>query len=101
VADDQTRRTIRRWLHELEAPDAQLTLDELSALCLLHIRENTLQARQAAEHTEGMVGAVDDLLARWTQQQGIPYAGSTEVRAALDAARDEHRKLAAARRSGS
>ena len=96
---EPTRRTIRRWLHELEAPDAELTLDELVALSLLHIRENTLQARQATEHTEGMVGAMDELLARWTAAQGIPYAGSTTVRAALDANRDTQRRLAAEARS--
>ena len=96
---DDTRRTIKRWLYHLEAPDAELTLDELAVLSLLHIRENTLQARQATEHTEGMVGAMDDLLARWTAGSGLPYAGSATVRAALDEQRDTQRRLAAQQRS--
>jgi hypothetical protein len=61
--------------------------------------EQTTQARQAAEHTEGMLGAVDELLGRWAAAQGIPYAGDGEVRAALDRQRDERRKLAEAERT--
>jgi len=78
------------------------------ALMLLNIREyarimmeQTTQARAAAEHTEGMVGAIDDLLGRWTAMQGIPYAGSATVRAALDEQRDTQRRLAEQSRSTS
>lgn len=57
------RRTVAGWAHSLEAPDAQLTLTEFMALCLLHIREHVKDARFATEHLEGMVGTLDAMLA--------------------------------------
>jgi hypothetical protein len=57
------RRTIAGWCHYLQAPDAELTLSEFMARCLLDLRENGLQARQAAEHVEGMLGTLDELMA--------------------------------------
>lgn len=94
----EQRRTVGEWVHHLEAPDAQLTLDEFNALTLLHIRENVLRGRLAAEHTEGMVGAIDQLAAGLAERSGLPYASSDTVREALDARRDERRRLAAAQR---
>lgn len=91
----EERRTVAGWFHHLDAPDARLTLDELQALTLLHIRENVLRERLAAEHTEGMLGAIDQLASGLAERSGIPYATSGEVRAALDARRDEQRRLAA------
>ena len=81
------RRTIKGWVHKLTEPDAELTLSELMARCLLDIRDNTLLGREAAEHTEGMLGAVDDWLARLAELNGLPYASDPESRAALHAAR--------------
>jgi len=81
------RRTIKGWVHRLTEPDAELTLSELMARCLLDIRDNTLLGREAAEHTEGMLGAVDDWLARLAELNGLPYASDSESRAALHAAR--------------
>lgn len=57
------RMTVKQWVHYLEAPDAQLTLSELMALCLLHIRENVKDARLGTEHLEGMIGTLDAMLA--------------------------------------
>ena len=57
------RRTIRGWVHYLEGPDVELTLSELMALCLLHIRENVMLGRLGTEHVEGMVGTLDAMLA--------------------------------------
>jgi hypothetical protein len=94
------RRTIPGWLHHLSAPGAELTLMEVMALMLVHIRDNGLLAREAAEHTEGMLGALDVLAATVAERSGLPYAANGEVRAALDAARDDQRRLAAAERSG-
>ena len=57
------RRTARGWAHHLDAPDAQLTLSEFMALCLLHIRENVKDARMGTEHLEGMIGSFDEMMA--------------------------------------
>lgn len=56
------RMTVKQWVHHLEAPDAQLTLSELMALCLLHLRENGKDARLGTQHLEGMVGTLDAFL---------------------------------------
>ena len=97
------RRTMRGWFEHLDDTKRELTESEFMALMLFNLREyarvtmeQTTQARAAAEHTEGMLGAIDELLGRWAAAQEIPYAGSGEVRAALDAQRDTQRKLAAA-----
>jgi hypothetical protein len=95
------RRTVAGWVHHLTAPDAQLSLTELMALMLIHMRDNMLMSREAAEHTEGMLGALDVLASVVAERSGLPYAASGDIRAALDAARDEHRKLAMAERNGS
>jgi hypothetical protein len=89
------RRTVAGWVHHLTAPDAQLTLDELNALSLLHIRDNALEMRRAAEHTEGMLGALDVFAEDLSRRMGLPYASSAGVRAALDQKRDEDRRQAA------
>ena len=94
----EERKTIAGWVHHLTAPDATLSLEELTALMLLHIRDNVLEMRKAAEHTEGMVGAIDQLAFGLAARSGIPYAASAEVRAALDRQRDEQRRLAAEER---
>ena len=83
---------MKQWVHHLTAPDAELTLSELMALCLLSIRDDTLLDREAAEHTEGMLGAIDVFAAGLAERSGLPYAGSAEVRAALDRARDRARR---------
>lgn len=82
------KRTVRQWVAYLEMPDQQLTLQEFMALSLLHIRENTRQAREATEHVEGMLGAIDQFASEVAQRSGIAYAASAEVRAALDKRRD-------------
>jgi hypothetical protein len=56
------RRTVNQWVHHLEAPDAQLTLSEFMALCLLHVRENVKDARLGTQHLEGMIGTLDEFL---------------------------------------
>ena len=71
------------------------------ALTLLEIRDYSLmtmkqtrEARAAAEHTEGMLGAIDQFASDLAARSGIPYAASATVREALDAQRDERRKKA-------
>jgi hypothetical protein len=57
------RRTVKGWAYYLETPDAELTLSELMALCLLHIRENVKDSRLGTQHLEGMLGTLDEMLA--------------------------------------
>lgn len=86
------KRTVRQWVAHLEMPDEPLTLQEFIALSLLHIRENTRQSREATEHVEGMLGALDLFAYNVAQRSGIDYAASAEVRAALDRQRIEDRR---------
>lgn len=64
------RRTVAGWAHYLETPDAELTIAEFMALCLLHIRENVKDARLGTEHLEGMLGTFDALMAATTPLYG-------------------------------
>jgi hypothetical protein len=91
MSGEPVRKTAAGWVHYLDGPDQPLTLSEFMALCLGHIRQNGLEARQAAEHTEGMLGAIDQFAADLAERSGLPYAASGEVRAALDARRDRQR----------
>jgi|SRR4051812_610373 hypothetical protein len=100
------RRTLRGWFEYLDDDRRQFSESELVAVMIMNLREyarvtmeQTTQARAAAEHSEGMLGAIDELLGRWAAAQGIPYAGDGEVRAALDRARDERRRLAESERA--
>jgi hypothetical protein len=58
------RRTVKQWVHDLEMPDAQLTLSELMALCLVHLRDNAVKTRLGNERIEGIAETIDDLLAK-------------------------------------
>lgn len=71
------RRTVRQWVRYLDDPDAELTLSELMALCLIHLRENGKDARLGTEHIEGMVGTLDAMLA----ETNPTYAALAERRA--------------------
>lgn len=76
------RKTVAQWVYSLEAPDAQLTLSEFMALCLLHIRENVKDAREGTQHLEGMVGTLDEFLAG----SSAPYRAVADRRAAPSSA---------------
>lgn len=80
-------RTIKGWTHYLQEEDKQLTLTEYMALCLLHIRENGLEAREAIQHLEGMAGAQDVFLRAVADQMALPYPDSATERGALHAQR--------------
>jgi hypothetical protein len=88
---------MRGWFEYLDDQKREMTESEFMALMLFNIREyarvtmdQTIQARQASEHVEGMLGAIDEMLYRSDPN----YAASGTVRAALDAARDTQRRLA-------
>lgn len=85
-----------------KAADGNLSQSDAMLLCLLDIRNFTLtQARQghetmqATQHTEGMLGAMDQLAAAVAERSGIPYAASGAVREALDVERDRRRAMTA------
>lgn len=99
------KRTMRGWIEYLDDPKREIDLSEFMAQMLMNARaytqlmmEDTHQAREAAEHTEGMLGALDLFAAELAARNGLPYASSGKLRAALDSQRDEQRKLAAAGR---
>lgn len=88
-----------------KSADGKLSQSDAMLLCLLDIRNFTLtqaqqghETMQAAQHTEGMLGAIDQFAAGVAERSGIPYASSGAVREALDAQRDERRRIAAGHR---
>lgn len=96
------RRTLLGWFEYLDDPKRELTESEFMALMLFNTREYTRltmemtkTTKDAAEHTEGMLGAIDQFAENLAARSGIPYASSGDVRAALDARRDKQRRLAA------
>lgn len=99
------RRTLREWFAYLDSSERELTVTEFMALMLFNQREYqrmqlemVANLKNAVEHTEAMLGALDVLAERIAAMNGLPYAASREIRGAMDAARDEHRRLAAAAR---
>lgn len=88
------RRTMRGWFEHLDDDRRELTLEEFAALMSLHEREyarlaleHLREIRLASEHTEGMLGAIDQLAEGIAVHSGLPYAASSAVRLALHAAR--------------
>jgi len=94
------RKTPAEWVEYLGREHSPVTLMEFMAGCLARILGAQIEATQAAAHTEGMVGAIDQLAAGLAERSGLPYAASGTVRAALDRQRDEQRRLASAAREG-
>jgi hypothetical protein len=88
------KRTPKQWTEYLAMESNPVTLDEYVAGCLSRLLGAQIAAAQAAEHTEGMVGALDQFAAALAERSGIPYATSGTVRAALDRERKEQRRLA-------
>ena len=97
------RRSHQGWYDRLIVLDqlGELTQADDMLLALHHINNNLArlvpnveQTREATEHVEGMLGALDNLAATMTQANGIPYAGSSAVRQALDEQRERDRMAA-------
>lgn len=87
-------RTPKQWTEYLALESNPVTLDEYMAGCLSRILGAVSEGAQAAQHTEGMLGAIDQLAEQVAANSGIAYASSGDVRAALDARRNELRRLA-------
>lgn len=87
-------KTKEGWTHALREPGRQFTLQEFTALCLVDSLSYQTQTFHANEHVEGMLGAIDLFASYLAQKMGVPYAESQTIRAALDAQRDEYRRVA-------
>lgn len=88
------RRTLRGWFEHLDTPGREFSETEFMMVMLFNIREYarmTLdlvkQQKEATEHLEGMVGAIDEMFSRVDPN----YAGDGDVRQALDERRDAQR----------
>jgi hypothetical protein len=99
------RKTLREWFAYLDSAERELTITEFMALMVFNQREYarvTLDLvrsiKDGTEHTEAMLGALDLLASNLAAMNGLPYAASGDIRAALDASRDDHRALSAAER---
>lgn len=84
-----------------QAEKEELSLTESMALCLHNIQNHlfdvkvdTRAAKEAAEHSEGILGALDELVGGIAAAQGLPYSGSSKMREALDTQRDIERQKA-------
>jgi hypothetical protein len=94
MSDDE-KRTPKQWTEYLSMENNPVSLDEYVAGCVSRLLGAQTEATLAATHTEGMVGAIDQLAEAIARRADLPYASSGEVRAALDRQRDERRRLAA------
>lgn len=92
------RRTPKQWAEYLGQEEQPITLTEYMAGCLGRLLALQVGATQAAEHTEGMLGALDQFAEQVAERSGFPYASSGKVRAALDERRDKLREIASAER---
>lgn len=81
------KRTPAEWTEYLALEHAPVTITEYMAACLSRMLGAQIAAAQAAEHTEGMIGAIDEMFSRMDPL----YAGDGKVREALDKRRDEQR----------
>ena len=95
------KRTPAQWSEYLAQEHNPVTLTEYMAGCLSRLLGAQIEATRAADHTEGILGAIDQLAATLAERTGLPYAASSTVRAALDARRDEDRRNALQERQAS
>jgi hypothetical protein len=99
MSDDE-KRTPKQWTEYLSMENNPVSLDEYVAGCVSRLLGATVEATLAAQHTEGMVGALDDFAAIMADRAGIPYArsGGERARLARDRA-DARAELGAAERA--
>jgi hypothetical protein len=93
----EEKRTPAQWTEYLAMESNPVTIWEYMAGCLSRILGAQVETARAAQHTEGMLGAIDQFAEQIAASAGLPYAASGEVRAALDRSRDEQRRLTAER----
>lgn len=89
------KRTPRQWAEYFGQEEQAITLTEYMAGCLGRLLTLQVAATQAAEHTEGMLGALDQFAEQVAERSGLPYAGSGKIRQLLDEQRDAARRIAA------
>lgn len=93
----EEKRTPAQWTEYLAMESNPVTIWEYMAGCLSRMLGAQVETARAAQHTEGMLGALDQFADRLAERSGIPYASSGTVRAALDVERDRQRELTAER----
>ncbi len=86
------KRTPAQWTEYLAQEHSPITITEYMAGCLSRLLGAQLAATAAAEHTEGMIGAIDDFASHLAARAALPYAAGAKVRAALDEQRDTQRQ---------
>lgn len=86
------RRTIREWFAYLDSTEKQITLTEFMALMLFNQREYlrlmvemVRELDNRAEHTEAVLGALDQFAERLATGSGLPYPSSEAARVAMAA----------------
>lgn len=84
------RRTLREWMVYLDSVERELTLNEFMAVMLFNQREYVRimlemvrELQNATEHSEAVLGALDQLAERIAASSGLPYAASHDERAAM------------------
>lgn len=84
------KRTPAQWVEYLGQEHQPITLTEFMAGCLARMLGAQIETANATQHTEGILGAMDEMFSR----HDPAYKSDGTVRAALDQRRDEQRKLA-------
>lgn len=84
------KRTLREWMVYLDSTERELTLTEFMAVMLFNSREYTRimleivrELKNASEHSEAVLGAIDLLAERVAASSGLPYPSSHDQRAAM------------------
>lgn len=86
------KRTLREWMVHLDSVERELTLTEFMAVMLFNEREYVRimleivrELKDASEHSEAVLGAIDHLAQRIALSSGLPYPSSHEQRARMAA----------------
>ena len=103
------RRTLREWFAYLDSTEREYTLAEVMAVMVFNQREYTRimleivrELKDASEHSEAVLGALDQLAERIAASSGLPYPSShAERRAMADGWKQEGRETAPAATGGS
>jgi len=84
------KRTLREWMVYLDSIERELTLTEFMAVMVFNQREYTRimleivrELKNGAEHSEAVLGALDELAERIARSSGLPYAASHDERARM------------------
>lgn len=91
----EKKKTPAQWAEYLSSEHTPVTLDEYMAGCLARILWLMLESTKSAQHTEGMIGALDQFASDMAKRSGISYARTAKDREALQRWRDDQVALPA------